>query len=109
MRVRAISKVGEDDRVLSVTPGREYEVIEICCDDFRLLDDFGEPVLIDRVACEVTDETRPDDWISEIHDGCEYAGPEPFVTPGFWEDFFEDRPGAVQLFWRHVNDHLRIN
>jgi len=39
-------------------------------------------------------------------DGERYAYPAPLNHPGFFEDFFDDRPKAVKTFWQVVNQRL---
>jgi hypothetical protein len=39
-------------------------------------------------------------------DGERYADPPSLNKPGFFEDFFEDKPKAVRTFWRVVNCRL---
>ena len=38
--------------------------------------------------------------------GERYAYPVPLYDPGFFEDFFDDKPKAVRTFWQVVNERL---
>ena len=53
------------------------------------------------------DAREPGDWITDYgDDGERYAYPAPLNDPGFFEDFFDDRPKAVKTFWHVVNQRL---
>ncbi len=107
MRVRCKSTKCSDGRIPSLTIGEIYEVIGIEADDFRVIDDAGSPVLFEPDLFDIVDDTRSPDWVSEIDDGVEYAGPPEFAATGFWEDFFDQDPVAQATFSRYINRHLR--
>jgi hypothetical protein len=87
--------------------GREYLVIGIEADDYRLLSDQGRPFLYPATAFEVTDSTPGADWeVEEGKDGEHYAYPAPLGRPGFFEDFFDGKPKAITEFWRAINTQL---
>jgi len=91
-----------DHPALSV--GHPYHVIGIDADDLRLLNDHGQPVLYPADLFTVTDATEPADWITETgDDGERYAYPPALNAAGFFEDFFDGEPRAVQTFWRTIN------
>ena len=80
----------------SLTIGREYEVLGIEGDDYRLLDETGEPFLFDPTCFEVTEAREPDFWTSDcIEDGVRYAYPLGWGVPGFFEAW-HDRDEVVQ-------------
>lgn len=84
-----------------------YPVIGIEADDYRLLNDAGRPYLYPSRLFAVIDRREPPDWVTEFgDDGERYAYPPPLNKPGFFEDFFDDKPKAVSTFWRVVNDRL---
>jgi hypothetical protein len=90
-----------------LTPGQPYVVIGIEGDDFRILNDAGRPYLYSPGLFKILDAREPADWISELgHDGERYAYPAPLNEPGFFEDFFDDKPRAVRTFWQVVNERL---
>jgi hypothetical protein len=90
-----------------LTPGQPYVVIGIEGDDFRILNDAGRPYLYPPRLFKILDEREPADWITELgEDGERYAYPAPLNDPGFFEDFFDDKPKAVRTFWRVVNQRL---
>jgi len=90
-----------------LTPGQPYVVIGIEGDEFRILNDAGRPYLYPPGEFTVIDAREPADWVTEAgDDGERYAYPPPLNHPGFFEDFFDDRPKAVKTFWRVVNQRL---
>ncbi len=103
MKVRL--KDGEGHQYLS--SGREYYVIGIEADDFRILDDFGQPALYAPEIFEVIDAGLPGDWRVEVGgDGERYAYPEELNRIGFFEDFFDRDPDTVRVFWQVMNRQL---
>ena len=94
-------------RYLELTLGQCYAVIGIEADDFRLLNDRGQPYLYPSPLFEVVDPIEPEDWITEYgEDGERYAYPPPLNTCGFFEDFFDAHKKAVVTFWQVVNQRL---
>jgi hypothetical protein len=94
-------------RYKDLTPGQRYVVIGIEGGDYRILNDAGRPYLYPPVLFSVVDAREPSDWITYYgDDGERYAYPSRLVNPGFFEDFFDDRPKAVKTFWRVVNQRL---
>ena len=100
MRVVLRNPHAADGRDLrySLTVGREYEVLGIECDSYRLLTDRGEPVLFDPVCFEVTDPTEPSNWVSVVEDGARYAYPPPWGQPEFFEDWHDGVPAVRAAF-----------
>ncbi|OGH59115.1 MAG: hypothetical protein A3G34_02190 [Candidatus Lindowbacteria bacterium RIFCSPLOWO2_12_FULL_62_27] len=94
-------------RYPDLTAGQRYVVIGIEADDYRILNDHGRPYLYPARLFEIIDTREPANWITELgDDGERYAYPPPFNNPGFFEDFFDDRPKSVTTFWRLVNQRL---
>jgi hypothetical protein len=90
-----------------LTPGQPYVVIGIEGGDYRILNDTGRPYLYPPRPFAVLDAREPGDWVSDYgDDGARYAYPPALNAPGFFEDFFDDRPRAVKTFWRVVNRRL---
>ena len=88
----------------SLTVGRVYEVLGIACDDYRLLDDTGEPVVFDRSCFSIVDPTEPSNWVSEIDDGARYACPPGWDEPGFFEDWHDGVPKVRESFWKQLEE-----
>ena len=63
-------------RYLDLTSGQEYAVIGVEADDFRLLNDRGQPYLYPHQLFEIVDPLEPEDWVIEVgEDGERYAYP----------------------------------
>lgn len=78
------------------TPGAEYTVItEEGYDSYRLLPDLEGPCLYPKDLFIVTDPTRPPEW----EDG---YGPVELLKPGFFEDYFDDKPYAIEIFNAYI-------
>jgi hypothetical protein len=74
----------------NVTPGEEYFVLGIDRDDFRVINDSGDPILYPKELFEVLDAAIPAGWrLSEDEEDRGYYYLDPIRTsePGFWEDF----------------------
>jgi hypothetical protein len=90
-----------------LTPGQPYVVIGIEADELRILNDAGRPYLYPPNLFQALDGSEPGDWLTEFgEEGERYAYPSPLKEPGFFEDFFDDKPKAVKTFWRVVNQRL---
>lgn len=97
----------QSPRYRDLTPGQPYVVVGIEGNDFRILNDAGRPYLYPPRLFKVLDPREPADWVTDYgDDGERYAYPPPLNDPGFFEDFFDDRPKAVKTFWRVVNQRL---
>lgn len=92
----------------ALTIGAVYEVVGIECDMYRIINDLGDPVLFGAELFRMVDRTRPTSWVSQTHDGAEYAYAPPFGKPGFWEDYHDHVPAARRAFNRYLNKHLRL-
>jgi hypothetical protein len=91
----------------NLTPGEEYYVIGIEADDYRILDDGGQPYLYPEGDFRIIDDHEPADWVSEIgDDGERYAYPPELNRVGFFEDFFDLKSNAVKTFWNVMNRRL---
>ncbi len=94
-------------RYPDLSPRQPYVVIGIEADQFRILNDAGRPYLYPPRLFACVDSRKPDDWVEERgDDGERYAYPSALGKPGFFEDFFDDKPQAVRTFWRVVNQRL---
>ena len=82
-------------------------MIGIEADDFRLLNDRGQPYLYPNQLFDVVDPSEPEDWITEFgEDGERYTSASPLNTCGFFEDFFDAHKEAAVTFWQVVNQRL---
>ena len=94
-------------RYRDLTLGQPYVVIGVEGNHLRILNGAGRPHLYPPGLFKVLDAREPGDWATEVgEDGERYAYPAPLNDPGFFEDFFEDKPKAVRTFWSVVNQRL---
>jgi hypothetical protein len=90
MKGRRRLPISSDDAHSSaLTIGREYVVLGIEADWYRLLNDRDEPVLYDLACFDVIEAAEPADWVSRIEDGVRYAYPLGWARPGFLEDWHD--------------------
>lgn len=102
MRVRARADVEVN---YWLTAGREYAVIGLDEEHFRVLNDGGEPTLFAREEFEVLDGATPSDWVwRHFDDGEFHADPPGLHEPGFYEDYFDHEEYAVT----RVDEYLRM-
>jgi hypothetical protein len=84
----------------SLTTGREYDVLGIEADDYRILNDTEEPCLYEPEHFTIVDSSEPTFWICDRgEDGERYAYPREWNTPGFFEDYFDRVEAARKQFW----------
>jgi hypothetical protein len=87
----------------SLTPGREYVVIGVDHESYRVVDDKGEPILFPKEGFRVVDDAIPQDWVWDRQGDDEYyGGPAALQIPGFYEDFFEGQREAVEQFTHYL-------
>lgn len=92
-----------------LTPNQPYAVIGIEADDFRILNDRGQPFLYPHTLFELIDSQEPMDWIKAYgEDGEQYAYPPELNEVGFFEDYFDRDDRAIATFWRVVNRQLAL-
>ena len=90
-----------------LSENQPYFVIGIEADDYRILNDSGQPYLYPSELFEVINSSEPKDWITEIgDDGEKYAYPKELNEVGFFEDFFDQKPERISIFWHIVNKQL---
>lgn len=107
VKVRAITNKNSEGGELSITEGKEYEVLEISGDSLRVLTDpdswpYGnDPVLIEAKYFEVTDPEEPDFWVTEYEEGERYS--QPFEWNNCLMERYHDREReAHKIFWECV-------
>ena len=92
-----------EESFLTLTVGNIYRVYGVSYDSFRIMDDFGEPVLYEKELFEVVDPVLPSDWIF-FKDGSTSGCPSCYdsedgsincapgclnYVEGFWGKYFE--------------------
>ncbi|MCP4105366.1 MAG: hypothetical protein GY749_07505 [Desulfobacteraceae bacterium] len=89
-----------------LTVGKEYEVLGIEADSYRLLDDQNDPVLFDPYSFEISDPTEPDFWNCEIgEDGERYCYPREWLKKNIIESFHDKTEAARQRFWADLRKY----
>jgi len=82
-----------------LTAGKDYDVIGLDHESYRIIDDKGEPILFPKTLFSVIDDRIPDDWIWDRYADDEfYANPPELHEPGFFEDYFDHKRAAIQRF-----------
>jgi hypothetical protein len=108
MKVQPVKSIAPDGRTLSLTVGREYEVLGIEAGWYRLLDDpgktpHGDPVLFEPECFDVTDPTIPSFWDCSIGpDHEQYCYPEEWNGAGFFEDYHGRIDAVRKRFWEDL-------
>lgn len=103
VRARAIvnDRVLDDFDNQNLTPLKQYVVIGLSNDYFRVINDANEPILYPTYLFEIVDPAIPSDWIKvEYEDDEFHVGPPELLKPGFYEDFFDHNPEAKMVFSR---------
>ena len=90
-----------DGHMLKLTLGRNYEVLGIEADDYRILNDRNDPVLYSPDAFCVVDAAEPVFWTSSVgEEGERYAYLEAWAQVGFFEDLHDRHTDAHETFWK---------
>lgn len=85
---------------------RAYVVHGIEADDYRIVDESGEPVLLPSELFDIVDSFQPDDWVRCIGDEGEvYAYPAELNRIGFFEDYFDGDPDTMRVFQDYLKKH----
>lgn len=83
-----------------LTQGNVYRVIGIEADDYRIMNDLGQPCLYPPELFNVIDPTVPANWETKLGDeGERYSYPPEISAPGFFEDFFDGKRRAIVTLW----------
>lgn len=101
MKVKLMKKNLDGIEYQDLTLGNTYRVIGIEADDYRIINDEGQPYLYPPALFSIVDKHEPADWITEYgEEGERYAYPPELGRVGFFEDYFDDEPQAIAIF-RH--------
>jgi hypothetical protein len=92
-----------------LTLHREYRVLAILAlpgrtIEFRVLSDDGHtPILVDSTLFAASEQPLPEGWVCTVtQDGVVELGPKQWLKPGFWEEFFDRDPHAVEVFRQEI-------
>lgn len=94
MKVKTLENVSQLDSGGScnphLSPDKEYWVVGIDDQHYRVVNDISEPVLYPKSLFIVVDPGYPESWEKqEFEDGEYYIDPPEFSKPGFYEDYFD--------------------
>jgi hypothetical protein len=110
VRVRCVAVIsattGEPmEKSAWLTIGKMYDVLALAATPhgdilFRLVgDDDHRPGLFASSQFEIVDGRLPRCWSAMMRsDGSLQLGPQPWQRPGFWEEYFDDEPGAIAAY-----------
>jgi hypothetical protein len=95
---------------LSLVQGHDYEVIEVDEDCFRVIDESGEPALYPKTFFLDCDFAPPTDWLTHDYGGGQYTiSPPEFSSAGFFEDYDDQVPAAVETYRDYVRRLATMN
>lgn len=109
MKVRFIGAEGNEQSVRqganALRLGQVYVVLEVYCQAeganyFRIEFRRGElPPLFDSRLFEVVEPKMHPSWTLSIQwDGSLTIAPAAWQAPGFWEEFMDQSPGAIEIY-----------
>lgn len=106
-----IASVEDQYEIESLSIGKEYEVIGIESDNYRIISETDQqPYLYPPDCFEIIEENKPSFWETEFgEDGEEYSYPPGWNQVGFFEDFFEEVRNVKEQFWKDYNKHYNNN
>ncbi|MCV2884707.1 hypothetical protein OE749_08360 [Aestuariibacter sp. AA17] len=120
MKVKCVNLV--DDKGLEIeksswlTVGKLYPVLSLIISEsgnveYRLLSDDGAtPAIFDASFFEIESESIPHNWVVSYFPGVYFElTPKGWVTPSFWDDFFEGDKDAVGKFLEEKIRFIKIN
>ena len=88
------------DQADDMTIGREYVVLGIEGDYYRILNDEDRPYLYDPKQFSMVDSTEPEFWVNKYGEDSErYAYPKAWCEPGFFEDYHDHVDAVKKVFW----------
>jgi len=110
MRVKLIRQTDSEGTNISLAMEKEYEVLTIEGDYYRILTDpdskpYGnDPVLFEIDYFEVSDSREPEFWVTEYFEGERYSG--PFVwSRYFFEDYHEGKDLVRDKFKKNIQQY----
>jgi hypothetical protein len=103
MKVQLIKKDLDGIEYQDLTLGNTYWVIGIEANDYRIINDEGQPYLYSPDLFSILDATEPEDWITTYgEDGERYAYPPQLNSVGFFEDYFDGDAKIIAIFRQYL-------
>ncbi|PIQ25575.1 hypothetical protein COW36_21265 [bacterium (Candidatus Blackallbacteria) CG17_big_fil_post_rev_8_21_14_2_50_48_46] len=99
-------KSSEYHQAEDLVEGVEYDVLAIEGDRFRVFSQEG-PCRYPKSMFLITDSSIPEYWVKKSFDDSdeekwESAWPVEFDYPGFFEDYFDNKPEAIRIFNAYI-------
>jgi hypothetical protein len=118
MIVECVALINPDghklDRSAWLTIGKRYLVLEVSASGngqdfiFRVMSDNGRtPIVVSLEEVTIVSGEIPAGWVGVASGGRLKIGPEVFMEPGFWENYFNNNVAAVRTFdeiWEGLRD-----
>lgn len=103
MKAKLIAKKFGEIEYQDLTLGNTYHIIGIEADEFRIINDEGQPYLYPPTLFSIVDENEPTDWVTEYgEDGERYAYPPELGQVGFFEDYFDGDAKTIVVFRQYL-------
>jgi hypothetical protein len=113
MIVKLVKLTSDEDQyeIESLSISKEYEVMAIECDDYRIISDTdNEPYLYPPDCFEIVKKDKPSFWATEYgEDGEEYSSLPKWNQVGFFEDYFDDVKKIKEQFWKDYQKYYNKN
>ena len=102
LKVRAHRRASKPN---GITVGKEYVVVGVSSNYFRVVNDYDEPTLFKCTCFDIIDGAiSEDDWVCHLgEEGEVYANPPGLHLPGFYEDYFDDKEYAIKRFQEYLD------
>lgn len=82
-----------------LTKGREYFVVGLDNEHYRIVNDANEPILYPKECFIANEREVPKDWVKRDYpDGEYHIDPPECAYPGFYEEFFDGNNQIRQQF-----------
>ena len=101
-----IVKLKKDYKKYNLVADKNYNVLGIEADDYRIINENNEPILYPTEIFDIIDNTEPDDWITEYgEDGERYSYPKELMSIGFFEDYFDGNKKVEMDLKNYILSH----
>ena len=110
MKVKLTKQKHFQGHRLSLVKNREYLVIGIEADDYRIMASENDikPYLYDKSYFDITDNSKPNFWVCSKEDGLNYCYPPEWNYPGFFEDIHDERKKTLIIFKEGLKKYYGI-
>ena len=107
-------KLKDNHNIFALNSQKVYDVLCIEENDYRIINNMGDPVLYEISIFELYDTCVPHNWVIEIDSSINtdntiiYLGPEIFNAQYFFEDFFDGDIIIQNMFLKYINSNKII-